>query len=329
MTTNHSSAAPVIDPHDRRPGDTRPTGRAPTPATRRTVPAAQRPPDGRGAARRDGPRLARRSTGPSADFAGSEPPTAMDPAEIVTTVLDSGLRGRGGAGFPTGRKWQTVADNALGWTTRHRRRQRRRRRARHVQGPQHPAPQPLPGHRRSVHRRTCGPRRPRDHRPQAVLHRRGRTHPSRPRSRCARRTCCRPRSTARSSKDQTSTSTARRARCSRRSTVAVPSRESFRPTGSASSATTPTAGSAPDRRWSTTSRRSPTSPTSSPAAPTGSAPSAPPTHPAPSCPPSPATSNATASARSPWAHRCGTSSKPSAADRRRRSRRCSAASPTR
>jgi len=35
---------------------------------------------------------------------------AMTPAEIVAEVTDSGLRGRGGAGFPTGIKWRTVAE---------------------------------------------------------------------------------------------------------------------------------------------------------------------------------------------------------------------------
>jgi formate dehydrogenase iron-sulfur subunit len=32
----------------------------------------------------------------------------MQPADIVTAVTESGLRGRGGAGFPTGIKWKTV-----------------------------------------------------------------------------------------------------------------------------------------------------------------------------------------------------------------------------
>ena len=37
---------------------------------------------------------------------------AMTPQSVVDAVKDSGLRGRGGAGFPTGIKWQTVLDAA-------------------------------------------------------------------------------------------------------------------------------------------------------------------------------------------------------------------------
>ncbi len=39
--------------------------------------------------------------------------TEMKPQEVVDTVLKSGLRGRGGGGFPTGLKWQFTA-NAVG-----------------------------------------------------------------------------------------------------------------------------------------------------------------------------------------------------------------------
>jgi formate dehydrogenase iron-sulfur subunit len=43
-------------------------------------------------------------------LAGLEKAIGMPPADIVRQVTDSGLRGRGGAGFPTGIKWKTVAD---------------------------------------------------------------------------------------------------------------------------------------------------------------------------------------------------------------------------
>ena len=35
----------------------------------------------------------------------------VDPETVVRTIADAGLRGRGGAGFPTGVKWRTVADH--------------------------------------------------------------------------------------------------------------------------------------------------------------------------------------------------------------------------
>ena len=52
--------------------------------------------------------------------------------DVIATLSDGGLRGLGGAGFPTGRKWSLVraekGPRADG-------RQRRRGRARHLQGP--------------------------------------------------------------------------------------------------------------------------------------------------------------------------------------------------
>ena len=37
--------------------------------------------------------------------------TEMTPEDVIKTVFDSGLRGRGGGGFPTGRKWSFTAAN--------------------------------------------------------------------------------------------------------------------------------------------------------------------------------------------------------------------------
>ena len=35
--------------------------------------------------------------------------TEMDPAAVIDQIAKSGLRGRGGGGYPTGLKWGTVA----------------------------------------------------------------------------------------------------------------------------------------------------------------------------------------------------------------------------
>ena len=71
---------------------------------------------------------------------------------IVDEVKESGLRGRGGAGFPTGLKWSFMPKHERPAALS--RGQCRRERARHLQGPRHPALRPaqagrgLPARRR-------------------------------------------------------------------------------------------------------------------------------------------------------------------------------------
>lgn len=45
----------------------------------------------------------------SSGFSGLRKALAMAPSEVVAEVKRSGLRGRGGAGFPTGLKWESIA----------------------------------------------------------------------------------------------------------------------------------------------------------------------------------------------------------------------------
>jgi NADH-quinone oxidoreductase subunit F len=46
-------------------------------------------------------------------FRGLKRALRIKSEEIIEEVIESGIRGRGGAGFPTGKKWQTVAEQAI------------------------------------------------------------------------------------------------------------------------------------------------------------------------------------------------------------------------
>ncbi len=87
-------------------------------------------------------------------FTGLENALKMDGAQIVKAVTDSGLRGRGGAAFPAGIKWNTVL-NAAGRSQVHRL-QRRRRRFRHVLRSHADGRRPLPAGRGHGDRRPRG-----------------------------------------------------------------------------------------------------------------------------------------------------------------------------
>ena len=117
-----------------------------------------------------------RPTSATAATRGCGPRSRMAPADVITAVKDSGLRGRGGAGFPTGLKWSFLPK------PRRRpalpRRQRRRVRAGHLQGHPDHAGQP------------AGADRGRDHhqlrdRLQHGLHLRARRGPARRTAGCS------------------------------------------------------------------------------------------------------------------------------------------------
>ena len=74
----------------------------------------------------------------------------MSREAIVEEVKASGLRGRGGAGFPTGLKWSFMPKEVVQAALP--RLQRRRVRARHVQGPRDHAVDAARAHRGLRHR---------------------------------------------------------------------------------------------------------------------------------------------------------------------------------
>ena len=134
---------------------------APAAAWRRgrdSLAEAPDPPDLR-ALRRDRSALARRLPRPWRLQGPRAGAGARRRTQILDDVTASGLRGRGGAGFPTGIKWKTVAQTQR--RPEIHRLQRRRRRQRHLRRPHDHGRRSLRADRGHDDRRHRGRRRPR------------------------------------------------------------------------------------------------------------------------------------------------------------------------
>ncbi len=187
-----------------------------------------------------------------------------DPTEVIREVTDSGLVGRGGAAFPTGRKWEAVARQPASPAPPGL--QRRRVRARNVQGPRADRGRSVrvdrvDDDRRLRHRLRARLGLPPRRVPARARHAGGRARRGARAAATSATTSSAPgsRSTSRCSAAPARTSAARRRRSSTRSRGSAASRATSRRSRSRS-------GCSASRPSSTTSRRSSTSCRSSPAA---------------------------------------------------------------
>ena len=96
-------------------------------------------------------RAASTTTAPRGGYEALRRAFELGPAGVIREVKDSKLVGRGGAAFPTGRKWEAVARAAGAAALPGL--QRRRVRAGHVQGPRADRGRPVRGHRGDDDRR--------------------------------------------------------------------------------------------------------------------------------------------------------------------------------
>ena len=176
-----------------------------------------------------------------------------EPGAVIDELLASELRGRGGAFFPTGRKWSFVPKPDQNPNPHYLVVNADESEPGQLQGQRDPLARAAPLHRGVPdHRaRGRGEERLRLH-PRRVL--RASTRSSSPRSRSCTRPTRHPRRRARSSSTaaRAPTSAARRRRCSTRSRASAASRARSR-------RSRPSPASTPRRRSSTTSRRSPPS----------------------------------------------------------------------